>query len=310
MSEQPRFSRDNGFVALPVGIMDLDLSPGAFRTLAELCRMANAQGECWPSLAQLSERLGRSRAAISGYVDDLRRDGLVETVRQTTANGYNYRLKYRVTFWEDWRASLRPAPARKSERSDQPAERLKESKKHIHINHQEDDTDKLIRGWTRCFAGAPYPAVSHPPPEKLLVQTREQLATGPARTVLSDETVKKALLALWQQLKVSVGGMTLNDQVAFIRASKLTEAELVTGLQDIRKSWPRHWHREPSAEAFSKLLKATVRSSRSSRTAVLNGFLKRWQLAEKTLRRGPRSCSVGKDKPAPDNAGQMIYPRI
>ena len=85
MSEQISFNRDKGFVALPVGVLDMDLSPGAFRTLVELCRMANMEGYCWPSLTQLSDRLGRSKSAISGYLKELRGVGLVATEEQRTA---------------------------------------------------------------------------------------------------------------------------------------------------------------------------------------------------------------------------------
>ena len=57
MSETIDCDPNRGFVAFPVALFDLDLSPGAFRTLAELCRMANKSGQCWPSLAQLGQRL-------------------------------------------------------------------------------------------------------------------------------------------------------------------------------------------------------------------------------------------------------------
>jgi biotin operon repressor len=150
MSETIVFDRRKGFVALPVQVLEMELTPGAFRLLAELCRMANLDGFCWPSLGQLGERLGRSKAAISGYVTDLREAGLISTETQTTANGYNYRLRYCVVFWKAWRASLSgqtgPAVEVKDsepvERSVQPVERHRGSKNHIQINHDQSVDDE------------------------------------------------------------------------------------------------------------------------------------------------------------------------
>jgi hypothetical protein len=106
MASSLTFDPAKGFVALPCEVMNIDMSPGAFRLLVELCRMANRTGECWPSLGQLSERIGRSKAAISGYIAELREIELIETTSQKMANGYNYRLKYCVTFWKSWRSNL------------------------------------------------------------------------------------------------------------------------------------------------------------------------------------------------------------
>lgn len=104
-----QFDPRSGYVALPSALLDLDLAPGPFRLLTELCRMANKAGECWPSFGQLSARIGRSKAAISGYLEALREASLVETQKQKMANGYNYRLKFRVVFWPQWRKELSPS---------------------------------------------------------------------------------------------------------------------------------------------------------------------------------------------------------
>ena len=125
MSEILDCDPNKGFVAFPVAVFDLELTPGAFRTLAELCRMANAEGQCWPSLAQVGRKLGRSRAAISGYIAELRDVGVITTEEQKMANGYNYRLRYTVTFWKEWRAGLGKSRKR--------AERTVQSLSLIHI---------------------------------------------------------------------------------------------------------------------------------------------------------------------------------
>ena len=84
-----------GFVALPLDVLEIEMSPGAFRTLVEFCRMANSDGVCWPSLDQLGRPPGplprRRSAATSPSCATL---GLIETETQRTANGFNYRLRY------------------------------------------------------------------------------------------------------------------------------------------------------------------------------------------------------------------------
>jgi len=177
MSEIIDCDPNQGFVAFPVALFDLNLSPGAFRTLAELCRMANKSGQCWPSLAQLGQRLGRSRASISAYIAELREAEVLGTEEQKMANGYNYRLRYTVLFWKEWRASLgqkdkatRPAiNAHNPERRVQPTERPLRTKNHIHQKQQsQDQSCDLVSEWKALFAKAPYPAFEQAPSPALL----------------------------------------------------------------------------------------------------------------------------------------------
>ena len=48
MAISHEFNPAQGFVALPSDVMDIGMTPGAFRLLVELCRMANTTFECWP----------------------------------------------------------------------------------------------------------------------------------------------------------------------------------------------------------------------------------------------------------------------
>ncbi len=303
MSEQLSFNPRKGFVALPVEIMDLDLTPGAFRTLAELCRMANTEGFCWPSLQQLSERLGRSRSAVSGYIRDLRAAGLVDTQEQRTANGYNYRLKYRVTFWQDWRASLRkPAqqPDRKTERSVQPDARMTQIKNHILKNHSEGrsetDKDKLIRKWARCFAGAPYPAAAREPEPALCESTRNILQKSLPSEVLTAAQMSGDLGRVWTDLGVPVSADILAVQATHLASLRLSEPELTLLLRRLSAQWPSHWQRPPTPEMFIKLVRAAGTASEASKNAVLRSYLKRWELAQKSLQTFRHSCSVEPEK--------------
>ncbi|UWR24475.1 helix-turn-helix domain-containing protein [Sulfitobacter sp. S190] len=180
MSEIPHCDPAQGFVAFPVAIFDLDLSPAAFRLLAELCRMANTDGQCWPSLAQLGRRMGRSRAAVSGYITELRATGVLSTEEQRMANGYNYRLRYTVTFWKAFRAGLRKPPAAsKPERTVQRNERPLETKNHNHKKQQSlvlQKSSKLIARWKASVGNAPYPAFEHRPLETDIIEAERLLS--------------------------------------------------------------------------------------------------------------------------------------
>ena len=177
------FDPANGFVALPSDVMDIEMSPGAFRLLVELCRMANRSGECWPSLAQLSDRIGRSKAAISGYIKELREIELLQTASQKMANGYNYRLKYCVKFWQSWRAQLaqptQKKVAQKTERSVQPSERRVNSKNNIHKNNSPETKtaeitklESVFLEWTKLSKAAPFPSFNDTVPVELIEETK------------------------------------------------------------------------------------------------------------------------------------------
>lgn len=309
MSEQPSFDRGDGFVALPVGIMDLDLSPGAFRTLVELCRMANAEGFCWPALRHLSERLGRSKSAISGYISELRDAGLIETAEQRTANGYNYRLKYRVTFWRDWRASLTGATRAKPERRVRPAERLEESEKQSQENQEGAGLDRIIGAWRRCFDGAPYPSLRRPPSPALVAET-QAVCAAPAPSAADEPTLAAALDALWSGLGVSCPQSMRSAQLSALAELGCTSVETAELMRRLARAWPKHWQDPPTAAAFAKLLKTANPGSRRARLRVIEGFAKRYALAQKALHPPRPSCSVSVTTSAPRPAAPPLYPRI
>ena len=296
MSEQISFDRKKGFVALPVEVLDFDLTPGAFRTLAELCRMANADGYCWPSLEQLSERLGRSRSAISGYIKELRDTELVSTQQQKTANGYNYRLKYQVTFWQAWRASLKPVPARQSEHRVQPDKRLIESKKQSHKNQpggaEHSAIDRLLKGWTKCFAGAPYPLVSRAPTADQERATNTVLGEDQNIKLADRKEIDAGLSKLWADLNLDVSRSDHADHLKALTIRQYTAEELAMVIGNIRKNWPTHWRKGPSPEAFEKLIKAAGVQGHHSKLSLLRSYQKRWQRAENSLHRTAASCSV------------------
>lgn len=292
MSEQLSFDRKKGFVALPVEVLDIDLTPGAFRTLVELCRMANADGFCWPSLEQLSDRFGRSKSAISGYIKELRSQNLIDTQEQKTATGYNYRLKYRVTFWQEWRAGLRGKTHQKDERSVQPTERLRESKKHIHKNHTGDDLDGILVEWAKCFKGAPYPTAKHAPSEQLMFQSSEALERQPGNITDISADITGALTRLWQAKGIVFGDIQIREQADFVSQMGLSPGELHDIAAHIQAKWPSHWRQFPTQDQLHKLIKSSAIVPRTQKIALLRGYLNRWAKAQKTLQKAPYSYSL------------------
>jgi len=314
MSNEIRFDRRKGFVALPVEVLELELSPGAFRLLVELCRMANLDGFCWPSLGQLGERLGRSKAAISGYVQELRDAELVTTEEQRTANGYNYRLRYCVVFWKAWRASLTgrvsaDQTGQESEGRVQRGERLKESKNQSLINHDQGDLgvlDGLTQSWAEAAKGAPYPALRFVPSERLVAETRAAVAAERPKNISAD--IEPALSRLWAALGLSEDDVAAKAAAQHLQKRGLSEEEIAAALRAIRKGWQPHWRRIPSPKQIDQLLKSAHIVSRSAQVKVLKSYLRRWEMVRKTAEKPLRQTSPCESLPVRAMAGPCPAP--
>ena len=123
-------SAPGGYVRIPRAWLAVDISPQAKALLIALCAQANESGASWYGYDQLGAILRRSKAAISGYIAELRDAGLVTCQKQTYGNGYNYRLKITLVGWRDHLAAWAQGSRRKAdnashdpERRVQPAER-------------------------------------------------------------------------------------------------------------------------------------------------------------------------------------------
>ena len=105
---------EGGFVRFPRSYLHLPISPGAKVVLMHLCGAANDDGESWYCYEDIAELVGRSKASITAYVNELVALDLVSSIRQTMANGYNYRRRLKIVGWKDlvayW-ASLSKAPS-------------------------------------------------------------------------------------------------------------------------------------------------------------------------------------------------------
>lgn len=297
MSKQYIFDRQKGFVALPVEILEIEMSPGAFRLLADLCRMANQDGYCWPSLAQLSEKIGRSKSTLSGYIAELREAGLVTTEDQRTSNGYNYRLKYCVTFWQAWRKSLTGKTVQKTERSVQPVERIRDSKKQSHVNHCKTkislETKSILAEWSACFKNAPYPQVKRLPSSTLVTRTKKMLNARLSTEVISLD-IEKELRHFWAS-----AGVAIDEKSLLFQANRIAEAGFsVENLDElcsyIRKRWQSYWKKMPTDEQFEKFVKSSSVSTQRQQQKVLSAYLRRWEKAQFSLRTSANSAWMDK----------------
>lgn len=307
MSEILDCDPNRGFVAFPVALFDLDLSPGAFRTLAELCRMANAEGQCWPSLAQIGKKLGRSRASVSAYIAELRNTGVLSTEEQKMANGYNYRLRYTISFWKKWRAGLgktaKPAskPAQQAERRVQQTERPLRTKNHIHkIQQSPSQESNLISDWQQAVGKVPYPNFAAWPSERLMKQSEAVIKSPvvPSQLISADISDALKVFAIKQGLAEATLCETEQDELGKLIKTKAMLERVIISLEEI---WQPHWRKLPNAHQIKRLL-SDIPAARDPETEqkLLKSYLQRWKRYEQSL-------------PSPvihPNVATAQYPRI
>ncbi|MGB7318003.1 MAG: helix-turn-helix domain-containing protein [Planktotalea sp.] len=286
--------------------MDIEMSPGAFRLLVELCRMANRTGECWPSLGQLSDRIGRSKAAISGYIAELRALDLVATLNQRMANGYNYRLKYSVTFWQSWRAQISARTehdrVQKTECTVQPVERRVNSKNQNHLNQPQPSQTRIdstktklvsvFSQWSQLAKNAPFPSFNAQVPQDLITKTQDCLVdTGPLP--LNHDRLQTDLERLWNGLGISISPVELSAQSHFLHTRRLSQAGMDALATVVRSGWQTHWKKPPNQKQFESFLSTSQKQvTDEGLRKVLAQFLRRWEITQNKLQRGTPSLNL------------------
>ena len=284
---------NKGFVAFPMSIFELDLCPGAFRTLAELCRMANAEGQCWPSLAQLGKRLGRSRAAVSGYINELRTAGVLATETQKMANGYNYRLRYTVTFWKSWRKAL----AQKTERSFKPVERPLRTKNHIHKKQPVPafaGFDLLIASWKKSVGRTQYPDFERWPDEKLICATQTVVSTDQRTEV---RTISADIAPMFDGFLRDRGIAAESSQrlacLKALRAADLSESRAKALILYLSAIWKPHWLNPPTPAQLTKAIaQLPTENTPDAQIKLLRSYLRRWDIQQQRLHFTPSAANV------------------
>ena len=296
MSNILQFDPSEGFVALPVAILEIEMSPGAFRTLTELCRMANLEGYCWPSFQQLSEKLGRSKAAISGYVKELKATGLLDTINQRMANGYNYRLKFLVTFWADWRSALsKNTPkrmVRETECSVQSDERRVNSKNHNNKKHTptphegDGEVEDICKEWNDCARNAAYPGFSKAVSDQLIDRSKRALvaAQSSEEPVVISADIQAFLHRSFRSLGVTIDRLGLEELCGVLDSHRPSASFLKALEQELPQLWKPHWKNLPSTLQFRSIISAVKQKYPTrSQLGLIKSFLKRWAFSRKHL---------------------------
>lgn len=282
MSESILIDPARGFVALPAQILDLEISPGAFRVLTHLCNLADVSGWSWSSLEQFAERIGRAKSSVSAYLQELRAAGLIKTEQQTRNNGAFYRLKICVTFWADWvkvrvdcgKATTKKT-ARKSEpkieRRVQPVERPKEDKHKSIKTHSSGkpggDSNKIWQGWQALTKGQPFGQFARNASPALVQDTSKLLDCWNPTPALSRSSIENNLAATWLDIGVLPPAPVLRSQIAHCVKRKFTQADCQALADSIHKTWKRHWQKPPTPAQFVELA-ADARKSNPTETEM------------------------------------------
>ena len=73
-----------------------DLPHRAVSVYIYLADRANKNGECWPAIPTIARELKLSQTTVRRALDDLRKEGLLETERRYRRNGGNSSLLFKI----------------------------------------------------------------------------------------------------------------------------------------------------------------------------------------------------------------------
>lgn len=305
-----------GFVAMPDEIVRLPISDGAYRLLSLLCTYADRKtGTCFPSLSTLADLQGKSKAAISGYLKELRAAGLVTTEQEVSRRSGHGGLTFLVTFWSTWRQRLRTrkdAPEQTPDTvhlSEQPVQSVERPRKNqIHSNHtptpvsdKEDPApgsdrrpnqvveacvQKLVAEWQEITGRAPYPAFDAVVTDALVQRTRAALSgidfgssSTDQETISAD--IENAVEAMWFRVGVSLDPVTRTTHAKVI-GSRPSPLKVIDALdRELAGIWQPHWKRPSSEKQLRDLIEKASKSSpdvqEASALRLLKGYLARYE---------------------------------
>ncbi len=246
--------------------------------------MANTSGQCWPSLAQLGRKLGRSRASISAYIAELRGAGVLRTEEQKMANGYNYHLCYTVMFWKEWCAGLgqdRALPqkteVKNTERRVQPTVRRLRTKNHIHKNQQQLVNSKdLVSEWKVAVSSAPYPEFTREPDLELLTKTESAVHDMKERRRPISADIEKCLIEFAAAKNIAGDMAELATEIAPLITSETHLTQVIDSLID---QWQLHWRNVPNTYQLTRIVKELPPlTDPQTKQKLLKSYLQRWKL--------------------------------
>lgn len=73
-----------------------DLPHRAVSVYIYLADRANKNGECWPAIPTIARELKLSQTTVRRALDDLRKEGLLETEQRYRPNGGNSSLLFKI----------------------------------------------------------------------------------------------------------------------------------------------------------------------------------------------------------------------
>lgn len=263
MSEVLEIDPSKGFVAIPAQILDLEISPGAFRALIHLCNLADETGFCWPSLEQLGESMGRSKAAVSGYIQNLREAGVIQTFTQKMASGYNYRLKVKVLFWADWvktRSRKKIKPVQEGECSvhhvDRPATQKNKTYKTqtTPAGLPTGEVKSIYERWRHLTHGVPFGQFRAQPDNKLIKDTQRLISIYRPDDKPDVTAVTSQLRSLWQRLSVTASEADIAEQSYAILKSGITKKGVACLVAKFLETWKPFWKKPPTPLQFEAMI--------------------------------------------------------
>lgn len=74
----------------------MDLPHRAIVVYAYLADRANKDGECWPSIPTIAKDLKLSQNTVRRAIQDLRKEGLIETERRYRKHGGDSSLRFKL----------------------------------------------------------------------------------------------------------------------------------------------------------------------------------------------------------------------
>jgi hypothetical protein len=214
----------------------------------------------------------------------------LSTEEQKMANGYNYRLRYTVTFWQAWRAGLskqrsqdaQNRPAQKPERRVQQAERPLETKNHIHKKQLcQSGLKEFVLQWHKSVGQAPYPSFNEWPSTQLVEDTKalNLEVTAVSSTISTD--IEDALRDFLSQRNISCDIETLADQITPLIPDRAGLKLLISALE---AEWQSHWRKPPNYCQLAKVIKSLPPAqSEATQRKLLKSYLQRWKLYQRSL---------------------------
>jgi hypothetical protein len=162
-----------------------------------------------------------------------------------------------------------------------------------------------------CVRGAPYPALRKEPAAEVIAATRALTRLNAIKNPDISADIEDALARTWVALGLQVDAGAAREAARCVAAKNLVLTDVKALCAVIKRTWQPHWRKVPTPKQLDLMIKAAGIVPRATQIKLLDGYLKRWTLAQKTLRGGTAFETVQKTgvlAAVPSKA--PLYPRI